>query len=74
MKERVLCTLTDGADAMRAMVVELRDNRKRMPKAIHIKCGAHKIHNVASKIKDEFTECSAYPMGCLVEMYRILRR
>lgn len=45
--------MTDNASAMNSMVTELR-NKGFFTKAIHMTCGAHKLHNLALKIKDEF--------------------
>lgn len=45
--------MTDNAAAMNAMVEILRI-RGYFPKAVHLTCGAHKLHNLASKVKDEY--------------------
>lgn len=64
LNNRVVELLSDGASTMTAMVLdELQRKRKLFPKAVHIRCTAHKLHNLACKVSEAFTELNDVMMG-----------
>lgn len=55
LNNRVVEFISDGANTMSAMVVdELQRVRGLFPKAVHIRCMAHKLHNLASRVAEHF--------------------
>lgn len=64
MNERVLAIVTDAASPMKHMVQTIfRVQKKIFLKAVHLFCAAHKLHNLASRVKDNMKDLDSAMMS-----------